>query len=323
MTAISIIIASQLNKNYLQNLFASLAKQHFDQSYEILICATKPNAKLKAQLKEWAGDLPIRLLATNQFNISAARNQGIKNSQGSLIFFLDEDCILPRKDYLQKLYQFHIKNPTFAGGGYYLTATSQKKSADSIYNLLCNTWLESHKNSHGNSQVLLGGCSFFPREILLNKKIRFDEQSSKAGEEYLFSRQWLATGHPIYLSPRWSVLHHPRTSLFKVLKKSWTQGSYIQQDKLVPTKLQIQNSAYYFWQNSTSKTTHIPVLALYGLIGRVSALKLFATSALKRHKQYPRNKKNESSLIDKKLSRNGHLVKTVRPQAYISTSKLS
>ncbi|MBY0385173.1 glycosyltransferase [bacterium] len=313
MTSLSIVVASQLNKNYLQSLFASIAQQKFNESYEILICATKPRAILKKQLNLWAGDLPIRLLSTRQFNISAARNQGIKNALGSLVFFLDEDCILPHKNYLQKIYQFHLKNPKFAGGGYYLTPSSQKKSSDSIYNLLCNAWLESHTNSNGNSQVLLGGCSFYPREILLKNKILFDETSSRAGEEYLFNQKWQECGHPIYLSSDWSVYHNPQTSLIKILKKSWTQGSYIQNDKFLPTKLQIEKSALYFWKHSPSKTKHFPMLVLYGLIGRISALKILATSALKSRRQRLLSKKSVSPLIDKKLSKHTSSAKTLQP----------
>lgn len=222
MIGISLVVASLLNKEHLQQLFQSLASQVFNTPYEVLICATNPSLQDKIDIKLLAPRLPIQILSTGKKNISAARNCGIRDAKGSLIFFIDEDCSLPTTDFLQRVYQFHRRHPQSAGGGYYLNETKKPTyNLDPVYNFICNTWLESYQNNKNSTPLFLGGCCFYPRQILEKQNIFFDETCARAGEEHAFNSQWTKSGHPMILSHDWSVIHSPKTRFVQLLKRPW------------------------------------------------------------------------------------------------------
>jgi glycosyltransferase involved in cell wall biosynthesis len=273
MSAISIIVPSLLNKKHLQTLFTSLDIQNFYEKFEVLICYTKSDTDME---KWWPEDLyrfSIRLLSTPKANIAAARNVGIKNARGSLILFLDEDCSLPDSSFLERLYSFHKKNPNFGGGGYYIDKKTNSKTPDRFYNLLCNSWVANHIDQSSQCRVLLGGCCFYPRQILIDNQIYFDELCSRAGEEYPFNSLYRQLGHPLILSQDWNVYHSPQNSFFQVMKKSWIQGKARASSPLVIKKIKWTKVFKYLLENHPNPLSGASFLTLYFLVGRISAMK--------------------------------------------------
>jgi glycosyltransferase involved in cell wall biosynthesis len=286
----------------LQRLFDSLSSQVFSATYEILICATNPSSQDKIAIQLLAPQLPIKILSTGKKNISAARNCGIKNAKGSLIFFIDEDCSLPTNDFLQRVYQFHLRHPQSAGGGYYLNETKKTThTLDPLYNFICNAWLDSYQDQKKSAPLFLGGCCFYPRQILEQKNILFDEACARAGEEHSFNNLWSQSGHPMILSQDWSVIHSPKTRLTQLLKRSWVQGAMIQKSRWLPDRPLWQLALRGFLKDPHLGAKDVPLLALYGLVGRASALNVRAKSKLLRiQKELQGRKKNESSPSTKK-----------------------
>ncbi len=272
MIGLSLVVASLLNKEHLQRLFRSLSSQVFSTPYEVLVCATNASIQDKIRVKLWAPHLDLKILSTSENNISAARNCGLKKAKGSVVFYIDEDCSLPTTDFLQKIYQFHLRHPLAAGGGYYLNTKSQSHSLDPLYNFICNTWLDRHQTSKTSAPVFLGGCSFYPREILLQENIFFDETFARAGEEYSFNHRWSQLGHPMILNKEWSVIHSPETNWAQFFKKSWIQGAMIHTSQVLPDRSLWRSAVYGFFKDRDLRAKDFPLLALYGLVGRASAL---------------------------------------------------
>jgi glycosyltransferase involved in cell wall biosynthesis len=273
MSFISIITASQLNLGFLKILFKSLQEQNF-KNFEVIICLTNPPADYQKQLHSFAPDLDLRFVATPKSNIASARNRGLEMAEGDVVLFLDEDCFLPRPTYLEELAQFHSEHPQLAVGGLYLNKTSATTS-DQFYNFVCNTWVKSRQNLKGSPPVLLGGCCFYPLRPLKKHKVLFDEQNAKAGEEYLLNSRWTELGFPLLLSARWSVFHNPETSFYKVFKKSWVQGSQIEPRKAFFQLEQAKTACKFFFTEKDAKWIYLPMMGLYGTIGRASFLKNF------------------------------------------------
>lgn len=303
MITLSLIVPSLLHQKHLKRLFDSLKQQVFPHPYEILLCATNVSPAIGEKIKKQNSQLPVSVLSTTQANISAARNLGIQKAKGQVLFFIDEDCALPSRDYLQRVYAFHLAYPKSAAGGYYLDPLLFKPNCDSTYNLFCNAWLESHKNPQGNAQVLLGGCSFYPARLLKEKNILFNEACARAGEEYSLNKAWTDGGHRMILSAEWSVYHTPEANLVDLLKKSWIQGQQISTNQMLPSKRQWQHVARYLSLHPQKSLKHFPLLALYGIVGRLSSLKTQTQKRLEKNPPEPQeNKKYVSITSGKKLS---------------------
>ena len=301
MSMISIIVASRFNIAFLKRLFTSLQSQSY-KNFEVLICATNPEQRHQQTIRSFAGELNYRIVATPKHSIASARNQGIKVAKGEIVFFLDEDCYLPRRNYLQQMTQFHQKRPTHAAGGFYLSETTSTMS-DQFYNYMCNAWAKSYQKLKTTSPVLLGGCCFYPRQLLQQNKISFDERNSRAGEEYLLNSSWADVGLQIQLSSRWSVFHQPKTSLYGVFRKSWTQGAQLQPEKVVFQLEQLKRGLGFLYQDKETKLIFLPMLGLYGAIGRASFLTKLATKFYNHNKCRTRKKYELPASIEKFASR--------------------
>lgn len=287
---ISIVTASRLNPVFLSQLFQSLQKQTY-KKFEVLLCVTNPQPQELHNTLLSASKLNLQVVSTHEPNIASARNKGIKKSVGDVILFLDEDCFLPRKNYLEDVAKFHRKNPTFACGGFYRNPQSSF-AGDRFYNFICNAWVHSHQDRKNSPPVLLGGCSFYSRQLLLKNKVFFDETNSRAGEEYLLNASWSAKGLPVLLSPRWSVFHQPGSSFLQVFRKSWKQGAQIQSQNALLSIDQLKKGWGYLQSQSNTPWSYLPLLGIYSAIGRVSFLKTLATTRSIQNK-HPEHKKRE------------------------------
>jgi hypothetical protein len=199
-----------------------------------------------------------------------------------VVLFLDEDCFLPRTTYLAELAKYHREHPDLAAGGLYLNKKTSTTS-DQFYNFVCNTWVKSRQNLPGSPPVLLGGCCFYPLPLLKKHRVLFDDQNAKAGEEYLLNSRWTELGFSLILSEKWSVFHNPETSFYQVFKKSWIQGSQIDPRRASFNLQQVKKTCKIFVTEKDTKLSYLPMLSLYGTIGRASFLKTFALNYYNRY----------------------------------------
>ena len=301
MTSISIVVASRLNTVFLKRLLASLEIQSF-KKFEVLICATGSRQDQLASIRSLSPILNLRLIATPKPGIASARNQGIQKALGNLVLFLDEDCFLPRRDYLKELAQFHLEHPNFAAGGLYLNDFDSQQS-DRFYNFVCNAWVASHQNIKNSPPVLLGGCCFYPLQLLRQHQILFDELNPRAGEEYLLNSLWTQRGLPLLLSSQWSVVHRPDTPFYQIFKKSWTQGAQRSPQKLNIQVDQVKKGLRYLRTERDAKLIYLPMLGLYGAIGRASFLTKFAAKYCSRTKRQKHKKHVLPPFVEKSVSK--------------------
>jgi glycosyltransferase involved in cell wall biosynthesis len=277
-----------------------LQKQSF-KNFEVLICVTNPERSDNQLVKTLAPELNIRIVGTTKRNIASARNQGLKRAKGYIVFFLDEDCYLPRRTYLYEMTQFHQGNPILASGGFYLSPTNSAKS-DQFYNFVCNVWAKSRHSLKSDSPVLLGGCCFYPRQLLQKNSVLFDERNSHAGEEYLLNASWTKLGLPITLSHRWSVFHQPETSFYQVFQKSWTQGSQLQPQKVIFHLAQIKSGLRFLYEDKEARLVYLPMLGLYCAIGRASFLTKLAKKFYSHNKPPWRKKHGLPPFLEKPVN---------------------
>lgn len=116
MIKISVIIPTYDRGGLLQKCLQSLFAQTYPQSkFEILVCddgSTDETQKIVENLaKEYKN---LRFLKQKRQGPATARNLGVKNAQGEIIAFIDDDC-RPAHDWLENLNQAFEKHPETQG----------------------------------------------------------------------------------------------------------------------------------------------------------------------------------------------------------------
>jgi glycosyltransferase involved in cell wall biosynthesis len=265
---LSIIIPSLGQRQFLKPLFESLQTQTIGDPIEIFLCLTGDGGELQNSLPPLPSHMNVRFLDSPVPGISQARNVGLDHAVGDVVLFLDDDCYLPRADYLQSLLEFYKKSPDRGGGGAYLTVHEDVNFASAFYNFMCNAWLESHVNGQGEASVLLGGCCFYPRAAI--GKTRFPVDKPRAGEEVDFNREILERGHKLVFHRDWSVVHAPGYGLDDVFQRAWKHGLQLESNTVMPSTTRWNR----FFQRSQKRPANfvrfLPMTLAYGAWGRVA-----------------------------------------------------
>lgn len=128
---LSVIIPTLNEEKYLPKLLKSIKNQTF-KDYEIIVVDNNSKDKTKQIAKEFGckvveGGLPPK-----------ARNNGAKKAKGSLLLFIDADCIL-RKNFIEKALK-EIKNKNLDTAGCYAWPLSNKILDDVEFSLF-NFWI--------------------------------------------------------------------------------------------------------------------------------------------------------------------------------------
>ncbi len=116
-TKLSVIICTyNPRKDYMQRTLDSIKKQDYPQSkFELLIIdnASKENLKDTLDLT-WHSNAQV--IRENKLGLTPARLRGIKEAQGEIILFIDDDNVL-NEDYLSIGMKIPIENPSLGSWG--------------------------------------------------------------------------------------------------------------------------------------------------------------------------------------------------------------
>jgi len=182
-TLISIIIPTYNRPDLLQQCLISVLRQSVDENFdfEIVIAQDKRNAALPECLcKLVRENNKTKAVRAEKPGVNAARNAGIKESRGDIIYFLDDDCKVPTDNWVNKIYESFINFPDACaiGGGYIL---ENKMSLLSIFrNALDNFYIKSNTNPENEAAVLIGGNCGYRRDVFERRGL-FDENIPYGG----------------------------------------------------------------------------------------------------------------------------------------------
>lgn len=159
---LSIIIPTLNEEKYLPKLLKSVKSQTF-KDYEIIVADYNSKDKTRQIAKRFGcklvnGGLPPK-----------ARNSGANKAKGSLLFFIDADCIL-RKNFFEKaLNEIKDKNLDIAGCRIFPLSN---KNIDKFAFLIYNFWIISTQKFYPNAS----GHGIFCKKELYKKINGFDEK---------------------------------------------------------------------------------------------------------------------------------------------------
>lgn len=226
MFKVSIVIPTYRKPQRLALLLNSLEESSFEKSeYEILIIGNLSCSRSQRLAETYQNrGLPIKYWETGSVGVNVARNHGLLKAQGKICCFLDDDCILPDKDWLTRLFSKFQSNPDIIGCGGYYDLSNNSNFWGVIYYIKLKSWLLYFQSPDRQAFRLLGGCMSFRREALCG--LRFNENIRFGGAETDFIHQLTARNYLLKIDPDLSIEHDFRVSFLEFVRKAMKQGQY-------------------------------------------------------------------------------------------------
>ncbi|HSH12550.1 MAG TPA: glycosyltransferase, partial [Desulfurivibrionaceae bacterium] len=150
--------------------------------------------------------------------VGAVRNYGVQQSVGSVLVFLDSDCVV-EPDWLMSGVGKLMANPQAVLGGRYLLRDDPS--------WLERYWILKPPGRTNPNASLLGGCIFIPKRIF-QQMGGFDE-SLNAGEDSDLTARLKKAGYRVEIDPALNVVHlgYPSRVGPFIARQLWHSSDYI------------------------------------------------------------------------------------------------
>jgi GT2 family glycosyltransferase len=202
--AISVIVATRGDKlGFLKNCLESLNKQKF-RNFEIIVVSKK----FPEQLKDIFESAHIRFLDEKGSTLGAARNLGVRNAEGNLVSFIDDDAEAPA-NWLDNISMTFDRFPELIclGGPHF---TPKDESEKNPLRLVEGSFLEAHLQKTYLDKSAIGkiaGCNVtYKKSVFQN--IGYLDENLKTCEDWEFNRRLAENGYSLRFDSGIWVFHH-------------------------------------------------------------------------------------------------------------------
>ena len=117
---ISVVICTYNRDKYIYGVLQSIALNDYPKSkYEIVLVNNNSTDNTEAEVARFAADYPdvkLRTFVETNQGLSYARNRGIKEAEGDILIYVDDDATV-NKEYLAGFAAFFEKNPDIHAAG--------------------------------------------------------------------------------------------------------------------------------------------------------------------------------------------------------------
>lgn len=249
---VSIVIPVFNEERYLSSCLTSLRSLTYPKDlHEILLI---DNGSTDQTLEIAQGFSEVTVYVKENAKVGAVRNYGVQKAKGSVIVFLDSDCLVS-EDWLTKGVEKLHSIPDSVIGGRYLLRDDP-------------SWLEKYwilgSPEKSVARALVGGCIFIPKKIFQHVG-QFDE-SLNAGEDNELTERLRKAGFNVKIDLTVSVVHlgYPSRLQPFIKRQLWHSSDYING---LPGSLR-------------DKVFLLTLAFMAGLLGLVSSLMFSPNSAL-------------------------------------------
>ncbi|MCY4512220.1 MAG: glycosyltransferase [Bdellovibrionales bacterium] len=222
---ISVIIPTYKRAKQVEYLIHSLRNQNFPKNdLQILLISNLRDDHLREKSHQWKREFyDFKYMETGAKGVNKARNLGIRFSGGEILYFLDDDCLLPSADHLTQLAARHQewKEVKGIGGGY--KTDHNLKGVSRFYYEQQKQWVETVSGNINKTNQLIGGNASYKREVF-DKGFVFDSQIIFGGSEESFNRLLVNNGYQLMLFRDLDVYHVIHVNMFSLIQKSFKQG---------------------------------------------------------------------------------------------------
>lgn len=213
---VSIVVPVLNEERYLSACLTSLRSLSYPKDrHEILLV---DNGSTDRTLEIARGFSEVSIHVKENVKVGAVRNYGVQQSKGSVVVFLDSDCVV-KQDWLADGVRKLMASADTVLGGQYLLRDDP-------------SWLEKYwiLTSPGRASPrtsLLGGCIFIPKDIFL-KVGGFDEQLN-AGEDNDLTVRLKKEQYQVEIDRSLSVVHlgYPSRLGPFIARQVWHSSDYI------------------------------------------------------------------------------------------------
>lgn len=208
---ISVIIPIYNAEKFLDELFESLEKNHFEEGDEILLIdngSSDKGVEMCKLIVEKEPKLYRYLLYTEKADSYAARNFGVRNAHNEVLVFTDSDC-KPKANWIKMIKQSIKPGEVVAG-----KITLEKKIDNVWENFDSIAHLQS-SNDAKNNNVATANMAVYLTDY---KKVGFFTERFSGGD-FDWSQRAVDKGLKIVFHNDVEVLHPSRNSLQQILKK--------------------------------------------------------------------------------------------------------
>lgn len=208
------VIIPNTDSPVLAQVLAALARQTIDPArFEVLVVGSGTPQPLPG--------LQVRFLpATGPLFASAKRNRGMREAEGRLFLFLDDDC-LPETGWLEQHARRHALGETVVGGAFNFDRGNYFQLADNV-----SSFGPLMPFRRGGARLWLssGNLSLDRATAAKVGDMREDLKSSEDMEWCVRLRQ---LGHTMYFEPRAVVRHQPQRRTLASVWSHWVgYGTY-------------------------------------------------------------------------------------------------
>lgn len=171
---------------------------------EIVVVDNGPSAETCLAVRSFEGKLPVRYVAEPERGFGHARNRGLKEARGSVIYFLDDDCI-PEPDWSDILWKvLQCGDADLASGS---RIPGQPGLAARLEYLSTDGPVLSPKLAAGPARHL-STSNLILRRDLIDKVGRFDTSLAMC-EDRDFTTRARKLGFRMRYEPKARVTHYP------------------------------------------------------------------------------------------------------------------
>ena len=222
LPSISIVIPVRDRWMELETLLQSLLTQEAPPVFDVTIVNDGSTSALPTSTRYLIDVLSAQLIETPATGISAARNIGVRSSNGEVIAFIDSDCI-PASDYLSRAWH-EIENSSERSAYQGMIVGSDCSMVSRIEHIRVGGITASKTRLDGTTTYANTSAFFIKREVF-NALSGFDETVTR-GEDSLLLYQLLANDDPPMLLPHAMLEHRPRMTLLAYIAKHFKIGRH-------------------------------------------------------------------------------------------------
>lgn len=201
---ISVVIPAYFGAGTIADCLDSIVHALRGRSAEIIVVESSGDATAEIVRERFPHVKVVQ--SPTRLSAGGARNRGTEESRGRIVFFSDQDCIVP-PDWISRLEGHLERAGVGAAGGSVGIRNLSNLSGCAMYFLEFLYHFPGRGKRPRDDNFMVGCNSAYRRELL--KVVSFPDQT--LGEDVLFSDRIRRAGFGIVYDPDVEVKHHNRT----------------------------------------------------------------------------------------------------------------
>lgn len=282
---VSVVIPVFNEEQYLADCLDSLSGLDYPASlHEILLIDNGSTDKSLEIAQQYPG---VKIHVKDKVKVGGVRNFGVSIAKGTVIIFLDSDCVV-REGWLMEGVKKLLDKPNSVLGGQYLLREDPS--------WIEKYWILADSDKVVSQTTLVGGCIFLEKDAF--EKIGGFDETLNAGEDSDLTERLRIAGYVVEIDPSLSVVHLGFPSQLHpfVKRQVWHASDYVNQ---LPRSL-------------TDKVFIVTLIFMLGVFGMLGSLLLYRSGSFAFFACLTLAAATPVILSAKRISRSGGKYKTVK-----------